>query len=224
MGIVDSVREFLSNSTNFYFYLAVISTAIFVVQFCLAMFGGLGHDVELDHDVDFDHDFDHDMSTDASDISDTDYSGISDINLFSIKSITAFVMFFGWAGFFWGDKGYLGLGIALVCGFVMMFLTSLVIFLLLKMQQNGNISNRDLIGRVASVYLRIPGERSGTGKITVKLDRCSREVKAMADKEIPHGTAVVVKEHIQGNCYLVEKYSSPETENKTSQLNNPTKQ
>jgi len=216
MGIVDSVREFLSNSTTFYFYLAVVSTVIFVVQFCLAMFGGLGHDVDLDHDVDFDHD----MSTDASDISDTDYSGISDINLFSIKSITAFVMFFGWAGFFWGDKGYLGLGIALVCGFVMMFLTSLVIFLLLKMQQSGNISSRDLVGRTASVYLSIPGGRSGTGKITVKLDRCSREVKAMADEAIPHGVPVVVKELIQGNCYLVERYSSPEKETPEAEIEN----
>jgi hypothetical protein len=213
MGIVDGVREFLSNSSEFYFYLAVISTAVFVIQFCFAMFGGLAHgDIDCDHDVDFDHDFDHDMDTDASDISDTDYSGIADINLFSIKSITAFVMFFGWAGFFWGDKGYLGLGIALACGFTMMFLTSLVIFLLLKMQQSGNINSVDLVGRVASVYLRIPGERSGTGKITVRLDRCSREMKAMADEEITRGMAVLIKEHIQGDCYLVEKYSSPETE------------
>lgn len=208
MGIVDSVREFLSNSTDFYFYLAVVSTVIFVVQFCFAMIGGLDNDIDCDHDIDFDHD----MDTDASDISDTDYSGIADINLFSIKSIIAFLMFFGWAGFFWGDKGYLGLGIALACGFTMMFLTSLVIFLLLKMQQSGNIKSGDLVGRVASVYLRIPGGRSGTGKITVKLDSCSREKKAIADEEINRGTAVLIKEHIQGDCYLVEKYSSPEPE------------
>lgn len=200
MGIVDSVREFLTNSTDFYFYLAVVSTTIFIVQFCFAMIGGMGNDM------------DHDMDTDASDISGTDYSGIADINLFSIKSITAFLMFFGWAGFFWGDKGYLGLGIALACGFTMMLLTSLVIFLLLKMQQSGNINSSDLVGRVASVYLRIPGERSGTGKITVKLDSCSREKKAIADEEISRGTAVLIKEHIQGDCYLVEKYSSPEPE------------
>jgi hypothetical protein len=212
MGAVDSVREFLSNSTGFYFYIAVISTVLFIVQFCFAMFGGLGHgDMDCGHDLDFDHD----MDTDASDISDTDYSGISDINLFSIKSITAFLMFFGWAGVFWGNKGYLGLSIALACGFVMMFLTSLVIFLLLKMQQSGNINSRDLVGRVASVYLRIPGERSGTGKITVKLERCSREMKAMADEEITRGMAVLIKEHIQGDCYLVEKYSSPEAETKS---------
>ena len=216
MGIVDSVREFLSNSTNFYFYLAVVSTVIFIVQFCFAMVGGLGHDIDCDHDIDFDHDvdldhdFDHDMST--------DYSGIADINLFSIKSITAFVMFFGWAGFFWGNKGYVGLGIALACGFTMMLLTSLVIFLLLKMQKNGNINSQDFIGRAASVYLKIPGGRSGTGKITVKLDQCSREAKAMADEEMPHGTAVIIKEHIQGNCYLVEKYSSPKTETPESEI------
>ncbi len=212
MGIVDSVREFLSNSTDFYFYLAVVSTVIFVIQFCFAMVGGLSQDIDFDHDMDFDHDFDHDMDTDVSDISDTDYSGIADINLFSIKSIIAFLMFFGWAGFFWGDKGYLGLGIALACGFTMMFLTSLVIFLLLKMQQSGNIKSGDLVGRVASVYLRIPGERSGAGKIMVKLDSCSREKKAIADEEISRGTAVLIKEHIQGDCYLVEKYSSPEPE------------
>jgi ATP-dependent phosphoenolpyruvate carboxykinase len=88
------------------------------------------------------------------------------------------------------------------------------------MQQSGNISSRDLVGRVASVYLSIPGGRSGTGKITVKVDRCSREVKAMADEEIPHGAPVVVKEHIQGNCYLVEKYSSSEKEAPEAEIKN----
>jgi hypothetical protein len=219
MGIVDSFREFLSNSNSFYFYLAVISTVFFLIQFGFAMVGGLGQgDMDCDHDLDFDHDFDHDIELDHDidhDMS-TDYSGIADINLFSIKSINAFLMFFGWAGFFWGDKGYLGLGIALACGFVMMFLTSLVIFLLFKMQKSGNINSADLVGHVASVYLTIPTERSGTGRITVKLNHCSREMKAMADEEIRSGMAVLIKEHIQGDCYLVEKYSSteetPETE------------
>jgi hypothetical protein len=213
MDVVKSVETFLSNSTQFYFYLAIASTVFFIVQFCLTFFGGGDHgDVGFDHDLAVDHDLD--VNTDASEIDGTDYSGISDINLFSIKSITAFVMFFGWAGFFWGDKGYLGLFIAIICGSVMMFLTSLVIFLLLKMQQTGNVTHADLIGRSASVYLRIPGKRSGIGKITVKLDRCSREMQAMADEEIGRGMPVIIKEHIQGNCYLVEKYSSPENNEK----------
>jgi len=213
MGAIDSIRDFLSNSTEFYFYLAVISTALFVIQFIFAMVGAFGNDIDCDHDIDLDHDMDidHDLDHDFDhDISDTDYSGIADINLFSIKSITAFIMFFGWAGFFWGNKGYLGLIIAIACGFTMMVLTSLVIYLLLKMQASGNINSADLIGRVGSVYLRIPAGRAGSGKITVKLDQCSRETKAMADEEIQHGAAVIVKEHIQGNCYLVEKYSSAE--------------
>jgi hypothetical protein len=210
MAIINSVNEFLSNSRDFYFYLAVISTIFFVVQFCMAMFGAASHgDIDIDHNLDFDHGLD--THTDASEIHDTDYSGISDINLFSIKSITAFVMFFGWAGFFWGDKGFTGLAIAVVCGVVMMFLTSLVIFLLLKMQQTGNIGSADIVGRVASVYLKIPGERSASGKITVKLQNCSRELRAMADEELPRGTQVIIKEHIQGNCYLVEKYASSGT-------------
>ena len=215
--MIDTVQEFLSNSTEFYFYVAVASTLFFIIQFCFAVFGGGDHGdvhLHLDHDVDLNHDFDHGSasSTTTAEISGTDYSGIADINLFSLKSITAFVMFFGWAGFFWGNKGFIGLAIAIACGLVMMFLTALVIWLLMRMQQSGNINSSDIVGNIASVYLKIPAGRTATGKIIVALDNCSRELKAVADEEINRGAQVLIKAHVQGTCYLVEKYSTPQDE------------
>ncbi len=207
--LISKIGMFLSNSQNFYFYIAVTSSLFFAIQFVLALIGAhAGHDVDIhvDHDIDLsDIDNDVDINTEASDLETTDYGSISDVNWFSIKSITAFVMFFGWAGFFWGDKGWVGLLIAFLCGLVMMIITSLMIFFMLKMQQSGNILRSDLIGQKAEVYLAIPAKRSGTGKITVSLPHCTREVKAMSDEEIPRGVPVRIASHLEGDCYLVKK-------------------
>jgi magnesium-transporting ATPase (P-type) len=189
------ISEFLANSSDIYFYIALASTLFFVIQFVMALFGGVGgHDMS-----------DGDLNTDAADLDATDYHAISDVNFFSVKSITAFLMFFGWAGFFWGDRGWLGLAIAFCCGLVMMITTSLVIFLMLKMQQSGNISPAEMVGGKGRVYLGVPGKRAGTGKVTVNLPQCTREINAMADEDIERGALVKVLLHLEGNCYLVEK-------------------
>ena len=51
----------------------------------------------------------------------------------------------------------------------MMSLSAALFFLLSKLQTSGNMDLESARGLVASVYLSIPGQRQGTGKINVKL-------------------------------------------------------
>lgn len=187
-GFLADIGAFLSGAGNFYLFIAVTGSVIFALQFIMTVSG-----IHTDGDLD-----DADFTVDAHDV-----SGVQGLNFFSLKAIVAFVTFFGWGGFFYGHLGWSGLAIAFVCGFVMMFLTALVISLLLKMQQSGNLSPAEFVGLRGTVYLTIPPDRAPGGMVTVMLPGCTRQVGARADAEIRTGTAVVISEYLGGGTFLV---------------------
>ena len=182
--------EFLAGAGNLYLFIAVTGSVIFALQFIMTV-AGIHSDVELDG-AGFD--------VDSHDISD-----IQGLNFFSLKAIVAFVTFFGWGGYFYGHLGWTGLAIAFGCGLIMMFLTALVVSLLLKMQQSGNITPAELVGQRGTVYLTVPAGRAPGGMVTVTLPGCTRQVSARADNELKTGTAVVISENLGGGSFLVVK-------------------
>lgn len=141
-SFLTGIGEFLAGAGNLYLFIAVTGSVIFALQFIMTV-AGIHSDVELDG-AGFD--------VDSHDISD-----IQGLNFFSLKAIVAFVTFFGWGGYFYGHLGWTGLAIAFGCGLIMMFLTALVVSLLLKMQQSGNITPAELVGQRGTVYLTVPG-------------------------------------------------------------------
>ncbi len=192
-NFLSGIGDFLSGAENIYLFIAVVGSVIFILQFIMSM-TGLHADVDADG-ADF-----ADFSVDAHDMQD-----IAGLNFFSLKAIVAFITFFGWGGYFFGHLGWGGLGIAFGCGFLMMFLTALVISLLLKMQQSGNITTADLIGKCGTVYLSIPAGRASGGMVTVKLPGCTRQIEARADDELKTGTAIVIREDLGNGSVLVVK-------------------
>ncbi|MBR4417477.1 MAG: hypothetical protein IKS67_11940, partial [Victivallales bacterium] len=165
---------------------------------------GFGHGGE---DADGDGIPDDLEAQDASDIGHVDASQAEDVmhvNFFSLKSIMAFIAFYGWGGLCFKHLGWGGFAIALLSGIVMMVIISVLIALLLKMQQSGNITPKDFIGKTGSVYLSIPGNRSPGGKATIKLDACTREIDAISDEPIPTGKTITIVQAIGNNTYLVK--------------------
>ena len=189
-SFLTGIGEFLAGAGNLYLFIAVTGSVIFALQFIMTV-AGIHSDVELDG-AGFD--------VDSHDISD-----IQGLNFFSLKAIVAFVTFFGWGGYFYGHLGWTGLAIAFGCGLIMMFLTALVVSLLLKMQQSGNITPAELVGQRGTVYLTVPAGRAPGGMVTVTLPGCTRQVSARADDELKTGTAVVISENIGGGSFLVVK-------------------
>jgi membrane protein implicated in regulation of membrane protease activity len=177
---------------------ALFGTAILFVQMCLSFFMGGGHaDVDMG-DGDADASFsDHHMD-----------SGAGDFRLFSIRSIVAFLAFFGWGGVIAYDHGVKGIAafvIALSCGSLMMFVTALILYFVMRMQHSGNITDEEYLGCSGTVYLRIPSGRREIGKVTVTVAGTTREIVAVSDDELPRGTSVRVVEKIDGRRFLVEK-------------------
>ena len=189
-SFLTGIGEFLAGAGNLYLFIAVTGSVIFALQFIMTV-AGIHSDVELDG-AGFD--------VDSHDISD-----IQGLNFFSLKAIVAFVTFFGWGGYFYGHLGWTGLAIAFGCGLIMMFLTALVVSLLLKMQQSGNITPAELVGQRGTVYLTVPAGRAPGGMVTLTLPGCTRQVSARADDELKTGTAVVISENLGGGSFLVVK-------------------
>ena len=82
---------------------------------------------------------------------------------------------------------------------------------LYRMQAEGTARIQRAIGRHASVYLRVPGHESGTGKIQINLQNRTMEYLAMTSgNPIPTGAKVIVIDVLSPDTVAVEPATEPE--------------
>ena len=118
------------------------------------------------------------------------------MGLFSIRSLIAGITFFGiggLAGVYSNVPALQSLGMAAICALAAMVMTAAAVRLLLQTTHDGTLHIRNAIGQVGTVYLRIPGNSSGRGKVTVKVQERLVELQAVCQgAELPTGAQVVV--------------------------------
>ncbi len=192
--MVDTCLEWFNNlepGIKIYWIIAIVSSTIFVIQTLLSLIG-IG-------------DFDMDLDLNGGDA--LDASGFSD--LLSVKNATNFLLGVGWAGVFFYDRIENGLLLglfAILCGSVFVAAFVYVFKKMMKLESNGAFDINTAEGRTCDVYLRIPGNRSGKGKVQISFDGSVQELDAVTDGEmIPTGTKVVVMEVLNNNILHVEK-------------------
>ena len=192
--MVDTFLDWFNNlepGIKVYWAIALVTSTIFVIQTILSLIG-LG-------------DFDMDIDLDGGDALDS--SGFSD--MLSIKNAINFLLGFGWAGVCFYDSipnGFLLGIVAFLCGvaFVAMFIY--IFKKLMKLESNGAFDINTAEGKTCNVYLRIPANRTGTGKVQISFDGSVQELDAVTDGDmIPTGTKVVVMEVLNNNILHVEK-------------------
>ncbi len=149
-------------------------------------FGGdVGGDVHGDFGGDVDGDLHGDLhtDTDSGHLDHTDSS--SAFKILSVQSVAAFLMGFGWAGL-GGFKGagwsaststLFGLGV----GIGMMWLLGKGLEAVYRLQSSGTVSIDSALGVEGSVYIAIPGERQGRGRIRLVVDSRERFYNAVTD-------------------------------------------
>ena len=120
---------------------------------------------------------------------------------------------FGWTAILLKDSvpaTGLRLLIAILVGVVLVFLVMLLFKWLTDMQQSGNIDvYKSAVDCEGSVYLTIPGERAGEGKVQITIQGAVREYNAVTDgEEIKTGSSVRVIEAVDANTLLVEGLNS----------------
>ena len=176
------------------------ATLIFIIQTVMTF---LGADADSDFDVDVD------TSMDGSDLSNIEGGS----NLYTFRNFVNFFLGFGWTAILLqGSVKSTGLRVV-IAALVGVALVVAVMYLfkwLSSMQQSGNINvYKSAVGCQGNCYLRIPGERSGEGKVQITIQGAVREYNAITDgDEIKTGTPVKVVEAIDANTLLVEELNS----------------
>ena len=198
----------LSVLEQVYFWLGIVATVFLIIQIIMLCFTSLGGDVDIDGDGDIDVDTD---------------SGVS---IFTVKSITAFFAVGCWAGLLTcalcaDNLQWVSVISAIVGGAAAMAVVVLLMRAMLKLQSNGAFQPEKLVGKSATVYVSIPAERSGRGKITLTAQGKFMELDAMTD-----GARLTVDEAVEiisneNECMVVKKLENKtetaETEEKTSE-------
>ena len=192
---ISSWWALLTSLEKVYWIIAIPSTTLLIIQLILVLIGG-------DTDADLDADIDSDI--------DSDVDGDTGFTIFSFKSLLGFVTIFAWAGLACLEAGigvFITLIISAVAGFVMMLLISYLLYYLTKMHQSGTMVMDNAIMQNGEVYLKIPAEREGMGKVQLKVQGSIRTLDALTDDDeaIPTGSLIQVLEIINNQYLLVTK-------------------
>lgn len=183
----------LSTAMQVLWAITLSASLIFVIQTVMT-FLGLG-----DHDADFD-----------LDTSDGSFDADPSMNLLTFRNLVNFCLGFGWTAVLMHEKIQSNALLIIVSVIVGILLVTVVMWIfkwLSGMQQTGNIDvHKSAVGCEGKVYLTIPGERKGEGKVQITINNAVREYDAVTDGEtIKTGTAIKVTEVINDYTLLVEE-------------------
>ncbi|MDX1476172.1 MAG: hypothetical protein R3301_00655 [Saprospiraceae bacterium] len=185
--------DVLNTPEKVFWLIAIIFSVLFIVQFGLSL---LGLDADTDVDVDADLDADHGYTLDK------------DFSIFSIRSVIAFFTFFGWTGVYLLSEGKgVGYTVALsaLSGGIAMSIVAYMIFKFSQLEKSGTINLLHAIDQTGEVYLTIPEQLSGNGKIHVMIDGTLHEVDAQTPgAAITTGQKVKVIDLTEEDIMLVE--------------------
>ena len=95
--------------------------------------------------------------------------------------------------------------IGFIAGLAAMYLVARLFFALSKLKQDNTMQIKNAVGQKAEVYLTIPANRSGTGKVNINLDGTLRELEAISDEEIKTGSIVTVCEILNNSILIVKQ-------------------
>lgn len=178
-----------------FWILTIPSTVIFLILLVLTVFGG-----DADTGVDVDTDID-------SDISGGDYIPFQ---FLSLKNIVAFFTVFGWSGIGFITAGFaywLVILLATLCGLLMMLSMATLFYFMSKLAESGTLKMKNAIGKLGEVYLVIPGDRGGLGKVQLNVQGSMRTLDAITDdkESIPTSSIIQVLDVIDDHILLVKK-------------------
>ncbi len=132
------------------------------------------------------------------------------LHLFTFQGIVTFLCVFSWSGIL----TYMGcklIPIALIVGFVLgaaaMFGVAKVIQLMGRLAESGNIETKKYLGETGTVYIPIPADGKGRGKVNITLGERYVEFEAIteAETELKSGESVRVTDILSENVLVVEK-------------------
>lgn len=174
---------------QYYYYIGIFATILFVIK--LLIFSITGGDSEVFGD------FNSETDTDIS------------FNFFSIQSVIAFFMGFGWMGYTGLKQLQMAnqvenLVIAFMVGFIFMFISSTLMFVAKKLEKNVKKDKNSALNKVGKAYSGfLP---NGSGQIEIEINGQLSVVQATNNSDKPinsFDTVVVVA--VKGDMLYIEK-------------------
>lgn len=196
MDTITTWYNALDPQMRTYWGIAIFASVVFLIQMIMT-FIGIG-------DVDG-GDADFDLGEGSGDTLDAGGT----LQLFSVRNIINFLLGIGWAGVCFSP--YISNSVLLaICSFlvgcVFVAIFAFVYKQMRRLEHDGAFKIMDCVGQVADVYLRIPAQRAGEGKIQYSFQGSVQELPAITDGEqILSGSKVRVVEIIGDHTVLVEK-------------------
>ena len=184
-----------------YLICAAIGGTLIVCQFLVTILGlGGHHDLGGGHDVGGGHDMGgHDTAGhDASGQHEAGHGAEPNwfFSLLTFRTLTAAFAFFGLAGLAsirLELDPLVGLVIALAAGALAFVVVGWLMRLMTRLNVDGTIRIERAVGSHGTVYLSIPGARSGVGKVQVNQNDRTVEYNAVTSQEqLPTGAKIVV--------------------------------
>lgn len=190
--------------TTVFVVCATIGSTILVIQFILTMIGLGGEAMDIDVGG-FDADVDFDGSSAGHDghVSSTWLFGV-----ISFRTIIAALAFFGMTGLAGESAGctpWKTLALAVAAGIGAMYGVYALMRWIASLRTDGTARIGRSIGRQARVYLTIPGQKEGSGKIQMNLQNRTMEYLAMTEGEkLPTGSMVEIVAILSPNTLMVQ--------------------
>ena len=193
------------------------ASLVFVIQTVMTFLGAAG-DTDFDINTDMDTAGPSDVGDGSVDVGadvETGESGHlgTGMNLLTFRNFINFLIGFGWTAILLKDSipsTGLRMLIAILVGIVLVAIVMLLFKWLTDMQQSGNINVfKSAVDCEGTVYLTIPGERAGEGKVQITINNAVREYAAVTDgPTLKTGQRIRVVEVISANTLLVEEIYS----------------
>lgn len=184
---------------------AVFGSAIMILQLLMTM---LGMDGEAEDIADIGDDLEMgDEYIDTHNVS-TQFFG-----MISFRSVIAALAFFGIGGLI-GESmelpSIMSMSLGLGAGFIAMLVVGWIMKTMHQLKSDGTVNIQNAIGTIGTVYLTVPGQKAGAGKVTLSIQNRTMEYQAVTKHEeaIPTGARVEVCEIVDVNTIEVKPENS----------------
>ncbi|QDU18664.1 hypothetical protein [Urbifossiella limnaea] len=176
---------------TFYLFCAGLGGTVILLQLAAGLLG-FGADHDTDHDTGADHDHD----------------GNSFFGMLSVRTAAAALTFFGLGGLtarYYGADEALATVVAAAAAVAAFYAVAFLVRSLSGLKADGTARIERAVGRTGSVYLRVPGTRSGHGKVQVAVQNRTVEYQAVtAGPDLPTGAPVRVVAVLTADTVEVE--------------------
>lgn len=174
--------------------ITLFASLVFVIQTILTFVG-----------MDADGGMDVDMGSDMPGDGDT-----GPFQLFTFRNFINFLLGFGWSIIsFQGaiQNQFVLILVAAVIGVLLVIAVMAIFRFMSRMEQSGTIQMANALGCKGNVYLKIPANKRGEGKVQISIQGAIREFDAITlGEELETGAPIQVVEVVNDSMLLVERF------------------